>query len=57
MFEFRVNRAPREVARFIDAELPAAEEALRTGIRNGQIRTTRDLRGAFEDVVGAEERD
>ncbi|MCC7362889.1 MAG: carbon-nitrogen hydrolase family protein [Dehalococcoidia bacterium] len=51
VFDFRVNRRPKLVARFDDGELDAAARQLRNGIHAGDIRSPQDLAGAFEDLA------
>jgi hypothetical protein len=52
IFDFRVNRAPRRIATFIDeAEGDVIKTSLNGGIDRGEIRSEVELRGAFEDLV------
>lgn len=52
IFQFRVDRRPKQVARFEDA-LREPGEQLARGIDHGDIRTQLELRGAFEELVRA----
>lgn len=53
VFEFRVNRAPKRVATFLDdGHGEALQTTLNGGIQRREIRTEAELRGAFEDLVG-----
>lgn len=55
VFDFRVNARPKQVAVFEgreDAAIPPEVcAAIQAGLASGQIRTERDLRGAFEDLA------
>lgn len=52
VFDFRVNRAPKRVARFLDdGQAEALHTGLNGGVERGEIRTETELRGAFEDLV------
>jgi hypothetical protein len=48
VFEFRVNRKPKQIAAFDDRADEAA--AVRRGITDGDVRTPRDLLGALDDL-------
>jgi hypothetical protein len=53
VFEFRVNRAQKRIATFVNDEQAATvQESLNGGIERQEIRTGEELRGAFEDLVG-----
>lgn len=55
VFDFRVNARPKQVAVFEgreDAAIPPeVRAAIQAGLASGEIRTERDLRGAFEDLA------
>ncbi|MCK9520618.1 MAG: carbon-nitrogen hydrolase family protein [Dehalococcoidia bacterium] len=50
VFDFRVNRQPRDVARFDDGD-SEGRRALLDGVASGTIRDGNELAGAFEDLM------
>jgi predicted amidohydrolase len=50
VFDFRVNRTPKQAARFSERVESEQVDALHAGIANGRITNPRDLFGAFEDL-------
>lgn len=55
VFEFRVNRTAKQIARFDDnGAREAATDRLRAGLSDGTIRDERELAGAWEDMLRVE---
>jgi nitrilase len=51
VFDFRVNRRSRQVARFDDGEAQELSGRMKQGVRDHALRTEGELAGAFEDLL------